>query len=76
MMNAMKGGATAILTTDFLLTIPESVRQRHGWAPGQVFELVPEDIGVRLEPIAADDPRALAMAEDSPSGDATNREAS
>ena len=43
--------ATSILSTDYQLTIPESILDAQHWKAGQEFVLIPRGLGVLLLPV-------------------------
>ena len=43
--------ATSILSTDYQLAIPESIRDAQHWKAGQEFVLLPRGLGVLLLPV-------------------------
>ena len=42
---------TATLSSKFQISIPKSVREKHGWEAGQEFAFIPKGGGVLLVPV-------------------------
>jgi len=51
---------TTVLSSKGQVIIPKSVREKHHWGPGQRFEVVEADDGIRLKPAALFPETALA----------------
>ena len=65
-MNGMT--ETTTLSSKYQIVIPQSVRNEHGWRPGQRFAFIPKASGVTLVPIPDVDSLRGSAAGADPSG--------